>query len=185
MASASNELPETKQVTATGVVAFRRPRISDAAEIWRLAKVCPSLDLNSPYFYLLWCRDFFSTSVVAYIGTELVGFVTGYLCPADPATLMIWQVSVSPATRRRRIATTMINELVGCTPGISSIEATVTGNNLASRRLFLGLADRWQAPVHEEVLFLATAFPVPHQAEHLYRIGPINSDDKAAINGGF
>lgn len=112
--------------------------------------------------------------MVAYIGPELVGFVTGYLCPTEPTTLMVWQVSVSPAARRRRIATAMISGLVSSTPGVSSLEATVTDDNLASHRLFLALANRWQAPVHEEVLFLASAFPVPHQAERLYRIGPIN-----------
>jgi len=107
------------------------------------------------------------------MGQELVGYVTAYLCPKDPSTLMIWQVCVSPAARRQHVATAMINELVQSNPGVLFLEATITDNNLASRRLFLALGVHWRAPVQVEVLFFASEFPVPHQTERLYRIGPI------------
>lgn len=41
------------------------PRVEDGAAIWRIARDSKALDLNSSYSYLLWCRDFAATSVVA------------------------------------------------------------------------------------------------------------------------
>ncbi|WP_308217070.1 hypothetical protein [Streptomyces noursei] len=45
------------------------------------------LDTNSPYFSLLWCRDFAATSVVARDGDTSCGFVTGFTRPRQPDTL--------------------------------------------------------------------------------------------------
>ena len=41
------------------------PRLEDGAALWRIARDSRTLDLNSSYSYLLWCRDFAATSVVA------------------------------------------------------------------------------------------------------------------------
>lgn len=35
-----------------------RPRPGDGPLLWRLARDSGTLDLNSAYSYLLWCRDF-------------------------------------------------------------------------------------------------------------------------------
>ncbi len=83
------------------------PRVDDGAAIWRIARDSKTLDLNSSYSYLLWCRDFAATSVVARDGAgEPVGFITGYVRPQQPRTLLVWQVAVDearprPRTRRR------------------------------------------------------------------------------------
>ncbi|MGY5138554.1 diaminobutyrate acetyltransferase, partial [Streptomyces nigrescens] len=37
------------------------PRVEDGAAIWRIARDSKTLDLNSSYSYLLWCRDFAAT----------------------------------------------------------------------------------------------------------------------------
>ncbi|MCZ9340443.1 diaminobutyrate acetyltransferase, partial [Streptomyces sp. TRM76130] len=42
-----------------------RPRVTDGATLWRIARDSKVLDLNSSYAYLLWCRDFAATSAVA------------------------------------------------------------------------------------------------------------------------
>lgn len=34
------------------------PGVEDGAAIWRIARDSRTLDLNSSYSYLLWCRDF-------------------------------------------------------------------------------------------------------------------------------
>ena len=73
------------------------PRVDDGAAFWRIARDSRVLDLNSSYSYLLWCRDFAATSVVARDGNgDPVGFITGYVRPQQEQTLLIWQ---SPLTR--------------------------------------------------------------------------------------
>src|SRR3569833_2163773 len=66
---------------------FEPPRLEDGRQLWRIARDSKTLDLNSPYSYVLWCRDFAATSVVARAGDEVRGFVTGFDRPAhDLAT---------------------------------------------------------------------------------------------------
>ncbi|MBA0050475.1 diaminobutyrate acetyltransferase [Streptomyces sp. AJS327] len=154
------------------------PRVEDGAAIWRIARDSGTLDLNSSYSYLLWCRDFASTSVVARSadGTP-VGFITGYIRPEDPTTLLIWQVAVDEVARGRGLAAAMLDGLsrrVAEELGTQGIETTVTPDNTASNRLFTSYARRHGAEAKKEVLFDAGAFPGSgHQPEVLYRIGPV------------
>src|SRR6185312_3847202 len=81
------------------------PRVEDGAAIWRIARDSKTLDLNSSYSYLLWCRDFAATSVVARDAEGgPVGFITGYIRPDRPETLVVWQVAVDQAWRGRGLA---------------------------------------------------------------------------------
>ena len=101
-----NALAEPK--TQTDV---RTPELEDGQHLWRLAKDTAVLDLNSSYSYLLWCRDFAETSVIARIDGEPAGFITGYTRPENPDTLMIWQVAVDEKFRGHGLASTMLHEL--------------------------------------------------------------------------
>jgi L-2,4-diaminobutyric acid acetyltransferase len=154
-------------------VCLQRPSVRDAAAMWRLVSAVPELDRNSSYAYLLWCRDFAATSVVARPPGEphgpLVGFVTGYLRPDVDDVLVIWQVAVDPAHRRLGAASAMLDALV---PLASTIETTVTPTNQASRGMFDALARRHGATLTETTLFEASDFPDEHEAEVLLRIGP-------------
>ena len=49
------------------------PTKADGAALWRIARDSQKLDLNTPYAYLLWCRDFADTSVVAKVDGQPVG----------------------------------------------------------------------------------------------------------------
>ncbi|HZG06006.1 MAG TPA: diaminobutyrate acetyltransferase [Streptomyces sp.] len=154
------------------------PRVADGAAIWRIARDSRTLDLNSSYSYLLWCRDFAATSVVARDGDgEPVGFITGYIRPRRPRTLVVWQVAVDHAQRGRGLAAAMLDGLtarVAQELGIDGIETTITPDNTASNRLFTSYARRHGAPVRREVLFDGVLFPDSgHEPEVLYRIGPI------------
>ncbi|MFJ3230499.1 diaminobutyrate acetyltransferase [Streptomyces sp. NPDC086787] len=155
-----------------------RPEVTDGAALWRLAKDSGTLDLNSSYSYLLWCRDFAATSAVARgaDGTP-VGFVTGYVRPEHPQTLLVWQVAVDAAHRGRGIAAALLDGLtarLGAERGITSVETTITPDNTASDRLFTSYAERHGASVSREALFDAGLFPDgPHEPEVLYRIGPL------------
>lgn len=186
--------------------------------MWRIARDSQALDLNSSYSYLLWCRDFAGTSLVARgvgkhaprgtsaggsraapashhtedrdtgervtegqdpasgarIG-EPVGFVTGYLRPERPATLVIWQIAVDQAHRGRGLAAAMLDGLTGrlVGRGVREVETTITPDNAASIRLFTSFGERHGAAVRREVLFPGGLFPDGHESEVLYRIGPL------------
>ena len=157
-----------------------RPEVADGAALWRIAKDSGTLDLNSSYSYLLWCRDFADTSAVARAESDgrPVGFVTGYLRPDRPRTLLVWQVAVDTAHRGHGLAARMLDALtarVAAKHGLTGLETTIAPGNTASERLFTSFAARHGATVRREVLFETRQFPEgPHDPEVLYRIGPLS-----------
>ncbi|MEU9189175.1 diaminobutyrate acetyltransferase [Streptomyces sp. NPDC048484] len=156
-----------------------RPHVDDGAALWRIAKDSGTLDLNSSYSYLLWCRDFAGTSAVARTADgEPVAFVTGYFRPERPHTLLVWQVAVDAAQRGRGLAAALLDGLTLRVAGQSELtcmETTISPGNTASERLFTSYAARHGATVEREVLFDTGQFPDgPHDPEVLYRIGPLS-----------
>lgn len=156
------------------------PRLDDGAALWRIARDSRALDLNSPYSYLLWCRDYAGTSIVARDDSRgPVGFVTGYVRPEAPRTLLIWQVAVDHGQRGRGLAAAMLDALTLRTRenrDVTAVETTITPDNTASHRLFTSFARRHGASLQREVLFEAAAFPESgHAPEVLYRIGPLRA----------
>ncbi|WP_374983633.1 diaminobutyrate acetyltransferase [Streptomyces fradiae] len=153
------------------------PRVEDGAAIWRIARDSRVLDLNSSYSYLLWCRDFAATSLVARGDDgEPIAFVTGYLRPDRPGTLVVWQVAVDHAHRGRGLAAALLDELTArlADRGVHTVETTVTPDNTASDRLFTSFAERRGASLEREVLFDGPLFPeATHEPEVLYRIQPV------------
>lgn len=155
-------------------VTFRAPEVADGAAMWRLAEASGGLDLNTPYAYLLWCRDFADASAVAEDedGSPL-GYVTGYRRPTEPSTLFVWQVTTATEARGRGLAAGMIESILDrLGREVTHLEATVTADNVASRRTFAGVAERRGAELVEAPLFDVGDFPTPHEAEVLLRIGP-------------
>lgn len=158
---------------------LRAPRPRDAAPVWRLASASRSLDVNSPYAYLLACREFAATCTVADVDGDVAGFVIGFRPPARPESVFVWQVAVADAHRKQGMGGSMLDHLVGRVPGARWLEATVTPGNGASDRLFRAFASRRGAPLREEPFAASEDFPPeagPHEAETLYRIGPLDPD---------
>lgn len=153
-------------------VRFRRPTTADGKALWRMARDSRVLDLNASYAYLLWCRDFAGTSVLATVGDRPAGFVSGYRRPDAPDTLMVWQVAVDAEHRGRRLASGMLDALVDRVAP-ASLETTITADNVASIGLFTRFADERGASVEREPVFDAEHFPDGHDAELLFRIGPL------------
>ncbi|MEU8949855.1 diaminobutyrate acetyltransferase [Streptomyces sp. NPDC048489] len=184
MTAAQTDLPAEFLEIPEGL-RIDRPEVADGAALWRIAKDSGTLDLNSSYSYLLWCRDFAGTSVVARDTADPtgrpVGFVTGYVRPECPDTLLVWQVAVDASHRGRGLAAALLDGLtarVARERTISGIETTITPGNTASERLFTSYAARHGAQVEREVLFGSGQFPNgpdgPHDPEVLYRIGPLS-----------
>ncbi|CAM3620096.1 diaminobutyrate acetyltransferase [Nocardiopsis rhodophaea] len=155
------------------------PVMADGRLLWALARD-NGLDENSPYAYVMWCRDFAATSVVARDaeGTPR-GFVIGHVRPDAPDTYFLWQVAVDSACRGRRLARRMLDYIGDriTERGLTHLEATVTPDNGASRALFASFArDRGAEPVWTP-LFEREHFPQhgehAHEPEDLVRIGPL------------
>ncbi|MGH3661383.1 MAG: diaminobutyrate acetyltransferase [Micromonosporaceae bacterium] len=168
---------------------FESPNPSDGADLWRLARDSKTLDLNSPYTYLLCASHFADTSVVARVDGRTAGFVFGYLRPDSPDTVFVWQVAVDDAYRGRRLGVGMLQALADRLQplGCRYLECSVTPDNTASTALFGAFARSRKAPmVNDRVLFTAAMFPPAesnptapdtnsHQEEVLFRIGPFSS----------
>lgn len=155
------------------------PTKSDGAALWRIARDSQKLDLNTPYAYLLWCRDFADTSVVAKVDGHAVGFVIAYRRPSAPDAALVWQVAVDASQRGRGLAGALLDELFTrlVRQGVRHLETTVTPDNEASIRTFASFAKRWNAPMEHTELFAQADFPAdgePHEQEDLYRIGPLS-----------
>lgn len=169
----TNDEETPRQSSPSTPFILRQPSIEDGGEMWRVARDSQTLDLNSSYAYLLWARDFAATSVVAERAGKVVGFVSGYVRPAAPRTLMVWQVAVDADQRGHGLAGRMLDHLAAHVPGVDVLETTITDDNAASRALFAGFARSHDAQ-HEEIdLFVTAHFPDEgHDPEVLHRIGP-------------
>ncbi|KAA0160637.1 hypothetical protein FNF31_04188 [Cafeteria roenbergensis] len=149
-----------------------------------------SLDDNSAYAYMVFSTHFASTCIVAEepeSGAPL-GFVMGYCPPTDPEAFFCWQVGVTEAARGRGVARRMMESLckgLADTSGVKYLEATVTPDNEASRRLFAGFGRRAGCPVKvTEDHFPQAMFPPGHDAEGLFRVGPFEASDIGAHDSG-
>ncbi|QGK68499.1 diaminobutyrate acetyltransferase [Allosaccharopolyspora coralli] len=160
--------------TPDGQLRFDTPVVDDGPALHRITRDSGVLDVNSPYAYLLWCRDFAQTSVVARADTEVVGFVTGFIRPDAPDTVVVWQVAVDSSQRGRGVASKLLAHLLDrmIPRGVRYLETTITADNDASIKLFTAAArDRGTEIVRSE-LFAAELFPDAHLGEDLYRVGP-------------
>ncbi|TWP35860.1 diaminobutyrate acetyltransferase [Leekyejoonella antrihumi] len=160
--------------TPRRTVALRQPTVDDGGELWRMATESQTLDVNTSYAYLLWCRDFGTTSLMAEIDGEPAGFVIGYVRPENPETLMIWQVAVDSSHRGQGLARTLLDGLVDRVPGVTRMETTITDDNRASIALFTSFAKRRDASIQRDDLFGDHHFPDNHDAERLYTIAPLS-----------
>lgn len=163
------------QTFATPGIVFRTATRWDACKIWRLVGESGVLDANSRYCYLLLCRDFADTCLVACRDDELLGFVTAYRPPGRPDCVFVWQIGVTETARGQGLASRLLQALVALPAcrEVRYLEATVTPSNRASRRLFYSFAETLRVPCVLEQGFPAELFGFgDHEEEELFRIGP-------------
>ena len=84
--------------------ALERPELSDGANIHRLIQDSPPLDVNSTYAYLLLCRHFHDTCVVALRQECLAGFISAYLRPPNPTCCSSGKSPLRPTPAARASA---------------------------------------------------------------------------------
>ena len=146
---------------------IRHPEAGDGRKIWRLVKDTGILDLNSAYCYLLLCRHFSNTCLVAETGGEINGFITAYKMPDDETTLFIWQIGVAENARNQGLAIKLIMELLhgDYCRNINRIQATVSPSNTASLALFKSLARDLNTALEQKDFFGPALFPAEHHHE--------------------
>ncbi|HET7578070.1 MAG TPA: diaminobutyrate acetyltransferase [Bacillales bacterium] len=156
---------------------FRKPNEEDGADVWTLVKKTGVLDLNSSYSYLMWCKFFRDTTIIAEQRGKVVGFISGFLNPSSPHVLFIWQVAVDKSQRGKGLATKMISRLLerSSCDDVRYIEATVSPSNLPSQKLFKGFAEKMETACKIRNGFIEDHFPENgHEDEPIYRIGPFD-----------
>lgn len=156
-------------------VQFRAARPEDGQAMWALVKDMGGLELNTAYFYILYCIDFADSCVVAEVDGELAGFVLGHRPPRRPDAVFVWQVGVAPWMRKQGLAGRLLDALLAQQPAsVRWLEASVTPGNAASRSLFRALARRHDCDCQDSDFMPAGLFPGGgHEAEDLFRIGPL------------
>ncbi|MFF2084076.1 diaminobutyrate acetyltransferase [Nocardia sp. NPDC058176] len=159
---------------------LRHPRLGDGAQLWRIARDSQVLDVNSSYAYLLWCRDFAATSLIAEIDGRAAGFVIGYVRPDAPDTVFVWQIAVDAEFRGRGLAGGILHALLDSVAGagITTLETTISPGNTASQALFSAVARERGADLRTVSLFEENDFPDSHEAEQLYVISPAQRQEE-------
>ncbi|MDF0590642.1 diaminobutyrate acetyltransferase [Candidatus Methanocrinis natronophilus] len=158
-----------------GRLKLRKPEVEDGAGISALVDSSKPLDPNSTYCYLLLCRDFAETCVVAEdmagVGMadeagrtggrgEIVGFLSGYRPPDRGDVLFVWQVAVDADTRNGGLAKRMLHEVLKrpSVRGCRFLETTISPSNEPSKRLFTSLARELQARCEVSACFSESHF---------------------------
>lgn len=156
---------------------FRMPEKDDGSEVWKLIKSTGVLDLNSSYSYLMWCKYFNDTSIIVESDNKVVGFVSGFIEPATPDKLFIWQVAVAESERGKGLASLMVEKLLkrDACKQTHYLETTITPSNIPSQKLFHRIARDLSTEIHVSKCFVSEDFPEKnHEDELLHLIGPFN-----------
>jgi len=158
------------------LISFRVARPTDGAALWRVVKATGTLEVNSPYFYVLFATDFGDTCLLAEHDGEVVGAVVGYRPPREPETAFVWQIGVLPAYRGCGLGIRMLNAWLELPANrrCTWLTATVAEDNPASQALFRRIARDRHARCEVAPHFTADLFPVPHSPEPIYRVGPLS-----------
>lgn len=156
---------------------FEMPVEEQSQEIWGLIKNTKTLDLNSCYSYLLLCKYFPETCVVAKSENIVVGFISAFHPPEKPDILFVWQVAVDSSVRRHGLGLNMLKHLLArksCNK-IRYLEITVNPSNRAAYSLYYRLADDLNTSCEETICFPSWLFPgAQHEDEIMLRIGPLS-----------
>jgi L-2,4-diaminobutyric acid acetyltransferase len=157
-------------------LSIRKITKNDIPEIYQLlTSNRPYVGLNSRYTYFLLARDFSDTCLVAQDNNRIVAFSSGYISPAHPDTFFNWETVVHQKYRGNGLQKKLLLHQLYLT-GSKFFEGTINPSNEASKRNFAALAKDLNANLETALLFSEADFGGNgHEAEVLYRIGPISS----------
>lgn len=159
---------------------------TDARWLHNLIVRCPPLDVNSLYAYALLATHHSATCFVVIQDQRICAAVTGYIPPQQPDTYFLWQVAVAPEQQGTGLGSKLLDHVYQhcMLPNrLSHLETTISPSNSTSQRLFTRFAQRHGVAITHSPLFSSQDLQpvieanglqdqaVPHEAEHLYRLG--------------
>jgi L-2,4-diaminobutyric acid acetyltransferase len=158
-------------------IKLRNLKVEDIKEVYKLLTANrPYVGLNSRYTYFLLAKDFADTCIVAEHNGKIVAFSSGYVPRARPDIFFNWETVVHEAYRGHGIQRSMLLHQIKMT-NAKYFEGTVNPSNAVSKKNFLQIAELLDTKWEEKVLFSEEDFENDgHEAEVLYRIGPISTD---------
>lgn len=153
---------------------IRNVKLEDVKEVYRLLVANrPYVGLNSRYTYFLLAKDFSDTCVVAEHDGKIVAFSSGYVPPSRPKTFFNWETVVHRDYRGHGLQKRMLLQQIKFS-NAEYFEGTVNPSNKISKRNFCELAELLNTKCEKRTLFKEEDFENDgHEAEVLYRIGPI------------
>lgn len=112
----------------------RPVRDDEAALLLNLARLCPPLDVHTPYTYWVICHLYGATTMVL----EDDGTAIGYLMAVPRnRSLFLWQVGILESHRGRGLATLLFDALAAATKGdFDTFELTIAPENGPSNAAF-------------------------------------------------
>ncbi len=154
---------------------IRKVAVEDIGEVYKLLTANrPYVGLNSRYTYFLLARDFSETCLVALDGERIIAFSSGYVPPGRPDTFFSWEVVVDKDYRGNGLQKTLLLHQLRLT-NAKYFEGTINPSNGASEKSFLEVARVLNTEASKSVLLSEEDFENDgHEAEILYRIGPIS-----------
>lgn len=162
---------------------LRAPEPVDGPAVSALIGQCPPLDPNSAYCNLLQCAHFADSCIIAERQGKVIGWISGYRLPSDPARFFVWQVAVHADARGEGLARKMLDALLGRPVNAAAkyVLTTVTEANDASWALFESFARSRDARLIKTPLFEKHLhFAGKHETEWQAEIGPFR---KSQANG--
>lgn len=171
------ETEDTYTVKTDSTISFRTATMQDGVAVWRAVQEAGTLELNTAYFYLIFCSDFGQTCLVAEQDGHIAGVLVGYRLPQDPETLFCWQIGVLSPWRGQGLARRMLQAWLALPANCDArwLTATVADSNEASKRLFRGYATSNGLACEVTPHFTEDLLPAGHEPEPLYRIGPLGA----------
>lgn len=168
--------PETQtSCTSVNKIHFRTPSVEDGPVVRQLVQAAGILEVNTAYFYLIFCEEFQNSCLVAEQAGVVVGVVLGFRRPQSIDTLFCWQIGVLPSARGQGLAKKMLNawlRLAG-NETVTRVQASVAEDNVASDRLFRAFARDLGTQCTVTPWLTPKLLPTGHSAEPLYDISPI------------
>jgi L-2,4-diaminobutyric acid acetyltransferase len=157
---------------------IRNVKLEDVKEVYKLLVANrPYVGLNSRYTYFLLAKDFSNTCVVAEHEGKIIAFSSGYIPPSRKDTFFNWETVVHQNYRGHSLQKRLLLHQIK-TVNAKYFEGTVNPSNDVSKRNFCKLAEMLSTKCQKTVLFTEEDFENDgHEAEVLYRIGPISQNE--------
>jgi L-2,4-diaminobutyric acid acetyltransferase len=162
---------------------IRNVKLEDVKEVYKLLVANkPYVGLNSRYTYFLLAKDFSDTCIVAEDNGRIIGFSSGYVPPSRPDTFFNWETVVHRDYRGHKLQKRMLLHQIKMS-NAKYFEGTVNPSNTISNRNFCELAELLNTKCEKRTLFSEEDFENDgHEAEVLYRIGPIYQNKRHPTN---